>query len=47
MLLRKRTVKDMKKKPFLSIQTCTPGNGLPTVPAFRTPLKGFDIAMTN
>jgi hypothetical protein len=27
--------------------TSTPGNGFPTVPAFRSPLKGFDIAITN
>lgn len=27
--------------------TCIPGNGLPTVPALRSPFSGFDNAMTN
>jgi len=27
--------------------TCTPGSGLPTVPALRSPFSGFDNAMTN
>lgn len=28
-------------------RTSTPGNGLPTVPAFLIPRKGFDSAITN
>lgn len=30
-----------------STLTSTPGKGLPTVPIFLSPFKGFAIAMTN
>lgn len=46
-ILHNSAIRD-QKPVFCALQlTCTPGNGLPTVPALRSPFNGFDNAMTN